>query len=71
MDVGEQVYTRLLIWVSRVRPPHGPLFLESLYRTVAITSTSMRNTVSAKPEQRIRVLTGRLSSGTYLDLIIR
>ena len=31
VDVGEQVYTRLLIRVSRVRPPHGPLFLGIKY----------------------------------------
>ena len=39
--------------------------------TVAITSTSMRNTGSASPEQRIRVLTGRSSFGMYLARAIR
>ena len=38
---------------------------------VAITSTSIRNTGSASPEQSMRVLTGRAASGTNLALMTR
>ncbi|SVE11665.1 uncharacterized protein METZ01_LOCUS464519, partial [marine metagenome] len=56
VDVGEQVYARLLIRVSRVRASHGPFYCHDSLVQSAHTSTSREGRM--RLENKVALISG-------------